>query len=576
MNRGARTIRIGMAQINSTVGDLIGNSRKIVEYIDRAKDLGVDVVSFPELAVTGYPPEDLLLKPSFIRDNGETLKRIARAARGITAVVGFVDKSEDIYNSAAVLHNGSIAGVYHKIHLPNYGVFDEERYFRKGTEPFVFFLDGIGIGITICEDFWHPEGPAIDESLAGAEVIVNINASPYHMGKWRERLDLIQIRARENAAAIAYNNMVGGQDELVFDGFGMIADEKGNLLARGRLFEEDLVVADLDLENIFGARLHGPRRRNEESLRAVQTLRLASSRMNRKKPLLRKRLSLDPNPVGEVLSALIVGVRDYVRKNRFKKVVIGLSGGVDSALAAVISVDALGSKNVIGVFMPSRYTSERSRRDTFSLAKSLKIRTLELPIESVYSALLSTLKGAFAGTRPGIAEENIQARIRGNILMALSNKFGWLVLTTGNKSEMSTGYATLYGDMAGGFAIIKDVPKTLVYKIARYRNSLEKKPFIPESILRREPTAELKPRQRDEDTLPPYKVLDPILKAYVEEDKDIEEITNMGFSQKTVMKVIRMVELSEYKRRQAPPGVKITPRAIGKDRRMPITNRYNR
>jgi len=565
-----------MAQINSTVGDLSGNSRKIVEYIARAKDLGVDVVSFPELAVTGYPPEDLLLKPSFIRDNGESLKKIARAARGITAVVGFVDKSEDIYNSAAVLHNGSIAGVYHKIHLPNYGVFDEERYFRKGTEPFVFFLDGIGIGITICEDLWHPDGPATDESFAGAEVILNINASPYHMGKWKERLELIQIRARENAAAIAYNNMVGGQDELVFDGFGMVADEKGNLLARGRLFEEDLVVADLDLESIFGARLHGPRRKNEESLRAVQTLRLASSRMNTKKPLLRKKISPDPHPVGEVLSALIVGVKDYVRKNGFEKVVIGLSGGIDSALTAVISVDALGSKNVIGVFMPSQYTSERSRRDTFSLAKNLRIRTLELPIKSAFSTLLNTLKGAFAGTSPGIAEENLQARIRGNIIMSLSNKFGWLVLTTGNKSEMSTGYATLYGDMAGGFAVIKDVPKTLVYKLARYRNSLEKKPLIPESIMRREPTAELKPGQLDEDTLPPYKVLDPILKAYVEEDKDIEEITKMGFSQKTVMKVISMVELSEYKRRQAPPGVKITPRAIGKDRRMPITTRYNK
>jgi len=565
-----------MAQINSTVGDLSGNSRKIVEYIDRAKDWGVDVVSFPELAVTGYPPEDLLLKPSFIRDNGESLKKIARAARGITAVVGFVDKSEDIYNAAAVLHNGSIAAVYHKIHLPNYGVFDEERYFRKGTEPFVFFLDGIGIGITICEDLWHPDGPATDESFAGAEVIVNINASPYHMGKWRERLELIQIRARENAAAIAYNNMVGGQDELVFDGFGMVVDEKGNLLARGRLFEEDLVVADLDLESIFGARLHGPRRKNEESLRTVQTLRLASSRMNTKKPLLRKKISPDPHPVGEVLSALIVGVKDYVRKNGFEKVVIGLSGGIDSALTAVISVDALGSKNVIGVFMPSQYTSERSKRDTLSLAKNLKIRTLELPIKSAFSTLLNTLEGAFAGTSPGIAEENLQARIRGNIIMSLSNKFGWLVLTTGNKSEMSTGYATLYGDMAGGFAVIKDVPKTLVYKLARYRNSLEKKPLIPESIMRREPTAELKPGQLDEDTLPPYKVLDPILKAYVEEDKDIEEITKMGFSQKTVMKVISMVELSEYKRRQAPPGVKITPRAIGKDRRMPITTRYNK
>jgi len=308
----------------------------------------------------------------------------------------------------------------------------------------------------------------------------------------------------------------------------------------------------------------------------VQTLRLASSRMNTKKPLLRKKISPDPHPVGEVLSALIVGVKDYVRKNGFEKVVIGLSGGIDSALTAVISVDALGSKNVIGVFMPSQYTSERSRRDTFSLAKNLRIRTLELPIKSAFSTLLNTLKGAFAGTSPGIAEENLQARIRGNIIMSLSNKFGWLVLTTGNKSEMSTGYATLYGDMAGGFAVIKDVPKTLVYKLARYRNSLEKKPLIPESIMRREPTAELKPGQLDEDTLPPYKVLDPILKAYVEEDKDIEEITKMGFSQKTVMKVISMVELSEYKRRQAPPGVKITPRAIGKDRRMPITTRYNK
>jgi len=507
----------------------------------------------------------------------EAVKNIAGKTRGITAIVGFVDREEDIYNAAAILHDGSLVGVYHKCHLPNYGVFDEERYFRKGKEPLVVFLNGTGIGVTICEDIWHPEGPAMVESLSGAEVIMNINASPYHMGKWRERQEMLQVRARENIAIIAYNNMVGGQDELVFDGLGMIIDQDGELLARGAHCEEDLVVANLDLDSVFRARLHDPRYRTEKPFQPMRTLRLNILRRRGKRPSIHKGRRLvvsEPHPVGEVLSALILGVKDYVRKNGFDKVLIGLSGGVDSALAAVIAVDALGKENVIGVFMPSRYTSERSRRDTLALVRNLGITLLTLPIENAFSSYLETMKGAFSGTKPGIAEENIQARIRGNLLMALSNKFGWLVLTTGNKSEMSTGYATLYGDMAGGFGVIKDVPKTLVYKLSRYRNSQAGRALIPEGILTREPTAELKPGQRDEDTLPPYKVLDPILKAYIEEDKGIEEIVEMGFDRKIVEQVVRMVDSSEYKRRQAPPGIKITPRAFGKDRRMPITNRY--
>jgi len=582
-----RTIRIAMAQINPTVGDLSGNEKKILKFIDRAKGFDADLVVFPELAVTGYPPEDLLLKPRFVDDNIKRLKSIVHKTGGITAVIGFVDSREDIYNAAAVIHKGEVAGIYHKMFLPNYGVFDEDRYFQAGTTPLNIVLKGITIGIGICEDIWYPEGPARAQAACGAEIIVNINASPYHMGKVKFREEMISTRASDNDVIVAYNNMVGGQDELVFDGQGMIIDEKMRVIARGKAFEEDLIVADLDVEDIFRARLHDPRRRKERLAiekkgKNVREIVLHDrSGIKRKKPIAAPHTVSTLEPLEEVYSALVMGTRDYVEKNGFNHTVIGLSGGIDSSLVAAVAVDALGKKNVTGVFMPSRYSSRASKEDAEALAKNLGIELLTVPIQNVFEGYLKMLSTTFHKRRADVTEENIQARIRVNILMAISNKFGWLVLTTGNKSEMSVGYATLYGDMAGGFAVIKDVPKTLVYKLAEYvnkvksqRSKVKSNAIIPERILTKAPTAELKPNQTDQDTLPPYDILDTILKAYVEDDKGLKEIVEMGFNRKIVRKVIRMVDTSEYKRRQSPPGVKITPRALGKDRRMPITNRY--
>lgn len=590
-----RSIRIAMAQINPTVGDFSGNTKKILEFIDMAKDADADIVAFPELAVTGYPPEDLLLKPQFVADNIKHLKSIANKTKGITAVVGFVDKKEDLYNAAAVIHQGEVAAVYHKMFLPNYGVFDEDRYFQAGATPLNIVLKGITIGIGICEDIWYPEGPARAQAIAGAEIIVNINASPYHMGKARFREEMISTRASDNGVIIAYNNMVGGQDELVFDGQGMIIDEKMQVVARGRAFEEDLIVADIDVETIFTARLHDPRRRKEKlSLEKngvkVKEIILSpiktfgdkrDTKAAKRKKTIPKRNIVSPEPLEEVYHALVLGTKDYVKKNGFRHVVMGLSGGIDSSLVAAIAVDAIGKNNVTGVFMPSQYSSKASKEDAETLAKNLGIELLTVPIQSAFEGYLKMLSPAFANRKPDVTEENIQARIRGNILMAISNKFTWLVLTTGNKSEMSVGYATLYGDMAGGFAVIKDVPKTLVYKLTEYRNQGKRQKakgktetLIPERILTKAPTAELRPNQTDQDTLPPYDILDDILKAYVEDDKGFEEILEMGFNKETVKKVIKMVDASEYKRRQSPPGVKITPRALGKDRRMPITNDY--
>lgn len=574
------TLRIAMAQINPTVGDLPGNAKKILDFISKAKELDIDIIAFPELSVTGYPPEDLLLKPQFVKDNIAYLKKIARKTKGITAIVGFVDSIEDIYNAAAVIHNNEIAGVYHKMFLPNYGVFDEERYFQAGTEPLNIVLNKITIGIGICEDIWYPEGPARIQAAAGAEVIVNINASPYHMGKARFRQEMLATRASDNGVIIAYNNMVGGQDELVFDGQGMIIDEKGNVIATGKAFEEDLIIAEIDAEGIFSSRLHDPRRRKEKTaleaeIKRVRKIVLHAKPKNRKrfKPLVPK-VGSPFSQTEEIYNALVLGTRDYVKKNGFNHVVVGLSGGIDSSLVAAVAVDTLGKKNVTAVFMPSRYSSKASLEDAKMLAKNLGIEFIVIPIQETFEKYLNILSKPFKNKKPDAAEENIQARIRGNILMALSNKFGWLVLTTGNKSEMSVGYATLYGDMAGGFAVIKDVPKTLVYQLAEYRNSIAKKVLIPKRVLKKAPTAELKPNQTDQDTLPPYEILDPILKAYVEDDKSFEEIIAMGFDERVVKKVIKMVDASEYKRRQSPPGIKITPRALGKDRRMPITNKY--
>lgn len=573
-----RKLRIAMAQINVTVGDLGGNAKKILSYSEKARKLGCDIVLFPELSITGYPPEDLLLKPKFIDDNIDCLNNLSRGIKGITAVVGFVDRQEDIFNAAAVIHGGKVADVYHKMYLPNYGVFDEQRYFQMGTTPLNFVIDGITVGVGICEDIWYPEGPARAQSLAGAEVIVNINASPYNMGKAWIREEMLITRAMDNEVIIAYNNMVGGQDELVFDGQGMIIDEKGNIIARGKPFEEDLIITDLNIDATLMTRIHDPRKR-EEKLKApvegVRKITIETEKRPKAKPRLPKRKEEPLEKTAEILEALVLGTRDYVKKNGFHHAVIGLSGGIDSSLVAAVAVDALGRENITGVFMPSRYTSAESRIDAKKLAKNLGIEFLTVPIDGIFENYLETMEKPFKGRKPDITEENLQARIRGNILMAMSNKFGWLVLTTGNKSEMSVGYATLYGDMAGGFAVIKDVPKTLVYELSSKINELAGKLVIPERVLTKAPTAELKFNQTDQDTLPPYDILDRILKAYVEEDKSPEEIISMGFRKETVRKVIRMVDLSEYKRRQAPPGVKITPRALGKDRRMPITNGYD-
>ncbi|MFC2071091.1 NAD+ synthase [Chloroflexota bacterium] len=572
-------LRIGMAQLNMTVGDFAGNTRKILEAINESRSLGVDLLTFPELAICGYPPEDLLFKPQFITENMNSLEKVVNASAGMTLVVGFIDAKDDIYNAAAIIHDGKLVDVYHKIFLPNYGVFDENRYFRAGSRCPIYFIAGVGIGVTICEDIWYETGPATAQAYAGAQVIVNISSSPYHFGKGSFRERMIATRAADNVAIFAYNNLVGGQDELVFDGNGMILDEKGCLIARGKQFEEDLIIVDLDVESVFRTRLQDSRWRKEMLLRdepkwhgtriAVSDVPSASS-----KPLLPTRDVQLRDLSGEIYDALVLGTRDYIRKNGFEKVLIGLSGGIDSSLVAAIAVDALGSSNVEGVAMPSRYSSPDSISDAVLLAKNLGIKLITIAIDKAFQAYLDTLAEAFKGTEPDVAEENIQARIRGNILMALSNKFGWLVLTTGNKSEMATGYTTLYGDMAGGFAVIKDVPKTMVYELARYRNTLAGYELIPSCIIDKPPSAELRPEQKDIDSLPPYEMLDPVLTAYVEEDKSVEQIIAMGIDKQVVERAARLVDVSEYKRRQAPPGIKITPRAFGRDRRLPITNRF--
>jgi NAD+ synthase (glutamine-hydrolysing) len=572
-------IRVGIAQINSTVGDLSGNTRKIVEFIDQAKSLGVDLLTFPELAVTGYPPEDLLLKPQFIRQNRESLDKIIEHSSGIAVVVGFVDSDGDIYNAAAVIYDKKLVGVYHKFYLPNYGVFDENRYFQAGRECPIFIIYGIGMGITICEDMWYEAGPAIVQAHAGARVLVNISASPYHAGKGLFRERMLATRASDSMAIVVHNNLIGGQDELVFDGNSLIINEKGEVIARGKQFEEDFVVVDLDVESVFRSQLHDPRRRKEtpwvkEKLQEATKIEVSSEYSAIARPSLPPRRVDRLDELAEIYQALVLGIKDYVRKNGFEKVVIGLSGGVDSSLVAVIATDALGADNVVGVSMPSRYSSPGSVSDAEDLARNLGIQFRVIPIEKAFGSYLETLAESFKCAQPDSTEENIQARIRGNILFALSNKFGWLVLACSNKSETATGYTTLYGDMAGGFIPLKDVTKTTVYKLAQYRNRQAGKEVIPPVILTKAPSAELRPDQKDIDTLPPYEVLDPILKAYVEDDLAIDQIIAMGFDRDTVIKVARLVDRSEYKRRQTAPGIKITPRDFGRDRRLPITNRF--
>ena len=573
------TLRLGMAQINSTVGDLSGNTKKILHYIDEAKALGVDLLTFPELAITGYPPEDLLLNPQFIKQNKERLNEVVEHSADIAVVVGFVDSNSDIYNAAALIHNNKLAGVYHKVYLPNYGVFDENRYFQAGAECPIFIIYGIGIGITICEDIWYETGPATVQAYAGARLLVNISASPYHAGKGNLRERILATRAADNVAIIAYNNLVGGQDELVFDGNSLIITQQGEIIARGKQFEEDLVVADLDAESVFRSQLHDPRRRKEapwikKGLEQATKIEVSTEYPTIARLPLPSRQVERLDELGEIYQALVLGTRDYVHKNGFEKVVIGLSGGIDSSLVATISVDALGADNVVGVSMPSRYSSPNSKSDAEALAKNLGIEFKVIPIEKAFSSYLETLAEYFKNTQPDVTEENIQARIRGNILFALSNKFGWLVLACSNKSETATGYTTLYGDMAGGFIPLKDVPKTTVLELAKYKNRQAGREIIPSGVLTKAPSAELRPDQKDTDTLPPYKLLDPILKAYVEDDLSIDQIVNMGFDPKIVTEIAQLVDRNEYKRRQAAPGIKITHRDFGKDRRLPITNRF--
>ena len=575
-----RTFRLALGQVNPTVGDLDGNVKKILDTIDQARSLGADLVAFPEMAIPGYPAEDLLFKPSFIRDNIDAMRRVAAASTDIAVVVGFVDADSDIYNASAIAYQGELVGIYHKMYLPTYGVFDEDRYFKRGTICPVYTINGVGVGVNICEDIWYPLGPVAVQRDAGAEVIVNINASPYHAGKRSYREKMIATRAADHGLYVAYLNTVGGQDELVFDGDSLVCDHAGVVVARGLAFKEDLVVVDLDVESVFRSRLHDPRPRKEKTtilaeIGAPETVHVSEYRGSDRPPL-PSRDGFEPvDPVAEVYHALVLGTGDYVRKSGFKKVIIGLSGGVDSAVTACVAVDALGRENVLGVVMPSRYSSEGSVVDARVLANGLGIDLWSVPIEPAHAAFLDMLEPYFSGTESNAAEENVQARIRGNVLMSLSNKFGWLVLTTGNKSELAMGYATLYGDMAGGFAVIKDVPKTLVYKLARWRNGhANPKNAIPQTILDKPPSAELKPDQTDQDTLPPYDILDPIVKAYVEEDRSFQEIVSMGADPPVVKQVITAVDRNEYKRRQAAPGVKITPRAFGKDRRLPLVNRY--
>ena len=567
-------LRIAVAQINTTVGDLDGNTAKIIDYIGRAREAWADIVMFPEMATTGYPPEDLLLKNGFIRRNVECLHEIIPATKGIIAAVGFVDQQDDIYNAAAVISNGELMGIHHKWHLPNYGVFDEERYFREGRETMVFDMDGLIFGVEVCEDSWYPDGPHRIQALAGdAQVILVLNSSPFHAGKWQFREEMIATRASDNACFFVYGNLVGGQDELVFDGHSMVFGPDGRVICRAPAFEESLMLVELDINEVTRERAVQTRSRleTEHCEGSIETIKLPPIDRG-PRPDLPPCLTEPPGRLEEIYKALVLGTRDYVDKNGFKRVELGMSGGIDSALTAVIAADALGKDRVVAVVMPSQYSSEETQSDAVKLAESLGIQHYYISIQQVYEAYKATLAEAFAGAKEGVAEENLQARARGNILMALSNKFGWLVLTTGNKSEIAVGYSTLYGDMAGGFNVLKDVPKTLVYEVADYRNGLGR--VIPESIIQRAPSAELRPGQKDVDTLPPYDVLDPILHAYVEQDKSVAEIVAMDFDEETVRRVVRMVDRNEYKRRQSPPGIKITPKAFGKDRRLPITNKY--
>ena len=593
-------LKLALCQMNPTVGNIAGNETKIAEGIDGALRAGAQLVLFPELALTGYPPEDLLLKEHFLRDAREALERVAARTHGVVAVVGFPELADDVYNACAVLADGSVHGIYRKMLLPNYGVFDEHRYFQTGTQGSLIQAGDVIVGLTICEDIWEPGPPASDEALAGATVLVNISASPYHAGKGLERERMLVQRARDNLAAVAFCALVGGQDELVFDGHSLVVDHEGTVIARASQFEEELLVATIDPEGPRGVRLRDPRhrpavRRARPQVSIIAEIPLPASSVDaegdadgtgeravgsgERAASTGERAVGGPiaellGPCDEVYAALVLGLHDYVEKNGFGRVVLGLSGGIDSALVACIAVDALGPDRVCTVIMPSPYSSPETQQDARQIAANLGVDTIELPIEPAMTAYEETLAETLRGRPPGITQENLQARIRGNLLMALSNEFGWLVLTTGNKSEMSVGYTTLYGDAAGGFAVIKDCSKTRVYELARHRNRRSGLLAIPASIIDRPPSAELRHDQRDDDSLPPYSVLDPILDGYIEKDLGSEQLILRGFDPADVDRVIALVDRAEYKRRQAPPGIKISVKAFGRDRRVPITNRY--
>ena len=570
-----RRLRIALAQINPTVGDLDGNTRLILGAMENAAQAGADIVTFPELAVTGYPPEDLLFKRQFLDETDRRLAQIAAAAGDTMAVVGAPRRADgNLYNTAAVVHRGKLVTAYRKVFLPNYGVFDEHRYFARGRACPIITLKGVRLGVCVCEDIWFQPNPATIARAGGAEIVLNINGSPYHRGKGRERLAMLAERARANEVALAYVNMVGGQDELVFDGQSLFLDRHGALLARGPQFEEAMLLVDVDADAMTEGRGAAP---SLDALREIgePAFHFLSDEADARPVEIAPQVCAELGPEAEVYAALVLGTRDYVRKSGFRGVVIGLSGGIDSALTTAVAADALGPDAVTTFFMPSQFTSCQSYDDAKRLAGNLGVRMLTVPIKGVFDAYLSELAPIFEGHGPDLTEENIQARIRGNLLMAASNKFGWIVLTTGNKSEMATGYSTLYGDLAGGFAVIKDVPKTLVRALALHLNAAAGREVIPQSIIDRPPTAELRPDQLDEDSLPPYEVLDPILEAYVERDLPVEELLAAGAPRDAVMRTVQLVDRSEYKRRQAPPGVKITARAFGRDRRLSLVNRFD-